>query len=182
MTQMPRRGPRTEQGKAKASLNATRHGIRSDVAVIDGIEDPKDWEWHRRGILESLDPEGVLEFVLADHIAFTLWKLRRVAFYQALQTRWHIDQAEHDLAVANAYADGTLSKAPLVRPDSEQVYGAELLRVLPQTDTLAKIMRYEAHLHRQYIQTLHELEAIQARRKGGHVPLARLDISAPPAV
>ena len=178
---MAKRGPNTKAGKTKASLNATRHGIRSDVAVIDDIEDPKDWEWHRRGILESLNPEGVLEFVLADQIAFTLWKLLRVAAYQASQTRWHIDQAGRDLAVANAYRDGTLGKAPLVRPDSDKVYAHELLRVLPETDTLAKIMRYEAHPHRQYIQTLPELEAIQLRRQGGQSPLARLDISAPPA-
>ena len=55
------------------------------------------------------------------------------------------------------------------------------IRMLPDDHTLAKIMRYEAHLHRQYIQTLHELEAIQLRRQGGQSPLARLDISAPPA-
>jgi hypothetical protein len=54
------------------------------------------------------------------------------------------------------------------------------IRMLPDGDTLANIARYEAHLHRLYIQTLHELEAIQTRRKGGHAPLARLDISAPP--
>ncbi len=53
-------------------------------------------------------------------------------------------------------------------------------RTLPGRDVLDKIMRYEAHLHRLYIQTLHELEAIQTRRQGGHSPLARLDISGPP--
>ncbi|HVG36503.1 MAG TPA: hypothetical protein VNA10_02100 [Thermoplasmata archaeon] len=42
------------------------------------------------------------------------------------------------------------------------------------------IMRYEAHLHRLYIQTLHELEAVQTRRKGGTSPLARIDITGPP--
>ena len=177
---MAKRGPNTKAGKATVSRNALQHGLRSDVAVIDGIEDPKEWQWHRQGILESLKPEGVLEFVLADQIAFTLWKLRRVAFYQAVQTRWHIDQAEHDLAVANAYAAGTLSKGKLAQPGTDQVYGAELRRLIPDGDTLAKVMRYEAHLHRQYIQTLHELEAIQLRRQGGQSPLARLDISAPP--
>ncbi len=83
---MAKRGPNTKTGKATVSRNALQHGIRSDVAVIDDIEDPKDWEWHRRGILESLDPKGVLEFVLADQIAFTLWKLRRVAFHQDAHT------------------------------------------------------------------------------------------------
>ena len=177
---MPQTGPKTAAGKAAVSRNATRHGIRSEIAVIDGIEDPKEWEWHHQGIIDSLKPEGVLEAVLADQIAFTLWKLRRVAFFQALQTRWHIDQTEYDLAVAGAYAAGTLSKGQLAQPDSTEVHGAELLRVLPPGDSLDRIMRYEAHLHRLYIQTLHELEAIQTRRQGGQSPLARLDISGPP--
>ncbi len=56
-----------------------------------------------------------------------------------------------------------------------------LLRILPDDEVLTKITRYEAHLHRQYIQTLHELEALQTRRTGGSAPLARLDISASPA-
>jgi hypothetical protein len=42
-------------------------------------------------------------------------------------------------------------------------------------------MRYETHLHRQWVQTLHELEALQQRRKGLPTHLARLDISASPA-
>jgi hypothetical protein len=54
------------------------------------------------------------------------------------------------------------------------------IRMLPDGDTLQKITRHESHLHRQLIQTLHELEAMQARRKGEQTPLARLDISGPP--
>jgi len=54
-------------------------------------------------------------------------------------------------------------------------------RLLPSPSVVANITRYEAHLHRQYIQSLHELEALQARRRGERVPLARLDISGPPA-
>ena len=49
-------------------------------------------------------------------------------------------------------------------------------RLLPDEDTLNKLMRYEAHLNRQLIQNLHEHEALQARRQGGVAPLARLDV------
>ncbi len=41
-------------------------------------------------------------------------------------------------------------------------------------------MRYEAHLHRQLLQTMHELEALQARRQGHATPLARLDVAGGP--
>jgi hypothetical protein len=44
------------------------------------------------------------------------------------------------------------------------------------TVTLEKVVRYEAHLSRQLYKAMHELEALQARRMGGSVPLARLDI------
>jgi hypothetical protein len=53
-------------------------------------------------------------------------------------------------------------------------------RLIPAERTGPKIMRYEAHLHRQWLQTQHELEAIQTRRKGGSTPLARLDITGAP--
>ena len=49
-------------------------------------------------------------------------------------------------------------------------------RLLPHPEELEKIVRYEAHLNRQLNQTLHELEALQARRQGGVTPLARVDV------
>ncbi len=53
-------------------------------------------------------------------------------------------------------------------------------RLLPDDKTLEKGMKYEAHLNRQLNQTLHELEALQARRQGGVAPLARLDVQGLP--
>ena len=41
---------------------------------------------------------------------------------------------------------------------------------------LDKVARYEARIHRQLLQTMHELEAMQARSKGERSPLARLDL------
>ena len=54
-------------------------------------------------------------------------------------------------------------------------------RLFPNHLIIDNLMRYEAHLHRQYIQTLHEIEALQARRRGERTPLARLDITGSPA-
>lgn len=53
-------------------------------------------------------------------------------------------------------------------------------RLLPPGKTLEKVARYEAHLSRQLYKALHELEALQARRKGGSAPLARLDVNGLP--
>jgi hypothetical protein len=50
-------------------------------------------------------------------------------------------------------------------------------RMLPDTNTLQKITRYEAHLSRQLLQALHELQRLQAARGGQSVPPpAALDV------
>jgi len=54
-------------------------------------------------------------------------------------------------------------------------------RILPDSATLEKITRYESHLHRQLLNTLHELEALQARRQGAVSPLARIDVAGIPS-
>jgi len=49
-------------------------------------------------------------------------------------------------------------------------------RLMLAGEDLEKVTRYEAHLHRQLVQTLRELEAMQGRRHGYVTPLARLDV------
>jgi hypothetical protein len=78
-------GPKTAGGKARSSRNALRHGLRSELPVLPG-EDPRGWEEHRAGILRSLAPAGPLETELAGRVALSLWRLRRVAAYEAAVT------------------------------------------------------------------------------------------------
>src|SRR5438094_7422434 len=53
---------------------------------------------------------------------------------------------------------------------------------LPDLDALTSITRYESHLHRQFMQCLHELQRVQGRRLGTEatVPVA-LDVTITPA-
>ena len=62
-------GPVTREGKEVVRWNATSHDLRSLAPVISGVEKKEDWEEHRAGILESLQPEGHLETVLAERVA-----------------------------------------------------------------------------------------------------------------
>lgn len=49
-------------------------------------------------------------------------------------------------------------------------------RLLPESAALHALTRYEASLHRQWMQVMHELEAAQARRRGQATPLLRADL------
>ncbi len=143
-----RRGPRTEEGKSHVRLNAVTHGLCAITPVIPGVEREEDWEAHRAGVVESLAPGGHLETVLAERVAFLLWRLRRVAAYEVAEL----------VEVHKRCGNG-----------SDRVY-------LPPEKKVDKLVRYEAHVSRVLYQTLHELEALQARRRGERAPLARLDV------
>jgi hypothetical protein len=62
----------------------------------------------------------------------------------------------------------------LRRERETKVERSQARRALPRDDAEGKVLRYEAHLNRQFVQTLHELERIQAARAGRPVtpPLA----------
>lgn len=89
--------------------------------------------------------------------------------------------AEAARAALREEATRAASVAKRLRALWERVQ-AELERVaalpaVPPEATLANIQRYEAHLSRQFYRALHELEALQARRRGQDTPLSRVDVN-----
>jgi hypothetical protein len=147
-----RRGPKTAAGKTRVSANALIHGISSRRPVVPG-ESSDEWETHRRAIVEDLAPEGAVETVLAERVAWFDWRLRRVTAYEV----------------------ATIAE----RQDSPRISA----RLLPHPLDIDKIIRYEAHLSRQFFLALHELESRQAALSGQRASLIRLDIhGAPEAV
>src|SRR5215212_9982594 len=99
-------GPKTEEGKEIVRWNATRHGIRSPAPVVPGIERTEDWEEQREGVLESLSPEGHLEFVLAERVALLSWRLHRVIRYETESIALYQERVEDDLARARRFESG----------------------------------------------------------------------------
>ena len=177
---MASRGPNTERGKAASSRSSIKHGLSSDAPVIPERESDDEWQRHLDGVIQSLEPEGHLEAVLAERIASLLWRIKRAVRYETEMTSQYIHDIPDDMAVAAKYAKGAL-RIPTEESITLDKIGALITRrLLPSGEVLDRIMRYEAHLHRQLTQTLHELEALQARRHGERTPLARLDISGPP--
>ena len=73
--------------------NALRHGFHARLVPLPGLESTPEWDAHLAGILASLAPEGGLETALASRAALALWRLQRVAAYEAEQ----IDRAQAHL-------------------------------------------------------------------------------------
>jgi len=181
LIQMGKRGPSTARGRAAVRHNALKHGLSSDAPVIPERESDEEWQRHLDGTIESLQPEGHLEAVLAERIASLLWRLKRAVRYETEMTSQYIHDIPDDIAVAAKYAKGAL-KIPTEESITLDKIGALITRrLLPSGEVLDRIMRYEAHLHRQLTQTLHELEALQARRHGERTPSPGSTSAARPA-
>jgi hypothetical protein len=101
-----RGGPATQEGKEVVKWNATRHGIRSPAPVVPGVEKAEAWEEHRDGVLESLQPEGHLELVLAERVALLSWRLHRVIRYETESIALYQERVEDDLARERRFESG----------------------------------------------------------------------------
>jgi len=112
----PNGGPSTREGKEVARWNATRHGIRSPAPVVPGVEKKEDWEVHRDGVLESLQPQGHLELVLAERAALLSWRLNRVIRYETETIALSQERVEDDLARERRFGSGS-SHPEAVRSD-----------------------------------------------------------------
>ena len=71
-------GPRTEEGKYRASRNAVRHGLTSET-LLDPLEDPEDYKLFEEAIATEYDVELAVERELVLRLASLLWRLRRAS-------------------------------------------------------------------------------------------------------
>jgi hypothetical protein len=77
-------GPRTDAGKARARLNAVRHGLSATCFHLLPEEREADWTRHRDAVIASLEAEGAEEIGLAVQIAEADWRLRRALAVEAM--------------------------------------------------------------------------------------------------
>ena len=70
-------GPKTPEGKAASSKNATTFGIFCSDLLVFG-ENMKDFHFLRESFLLSLLPHDMVELMLVDRIVTANWKLRRL--------------------------------------------------------------------------------------------------------
>ncbi len=153
-------GPKSPDGKARAARNSLKHGLLSRDVLVPG-EDRKELRAFCEAMLAALEPEGELESFLADRVVAAAWRLRRA-------NRLERDVVEKELL------DGMRSRAqsPSLYKDSFRLTAERVgASTVCHSDTYGKISRYEVHIERMLYRALHELQRLQAARKGGQAPL-----------
>ena len=190
-------GPKSLRGKAIARLNALRHGILAEQVVIPGEED-QDFFFLRQRFQDELAPDGVLERELVDQVVVTFWRLRRVRRVEAGIFVSGLEQPKRPPRREFRAFAGVLPMDEVQPKEDEEedqtdprhralkLIGKSFIRDANNANALSKLSRYETALHRSLQRDLHELERLQARRKGAPVqtPIAvdvMIDGALPPA-
>ena len=140
-------GPRTEEGKARVSLNALKHGLLARDAVLPE-EDPAEFDRQLRDLEHDLRPENSLEFELVRQIADAQWRMRRLV---RIETAFLSGAIEAQRRHEEIFHPDDIQPG---REGESQLLGAGLL---DRTQALLHLARYDAHLGRRYYRAIAEL-------------------------
>ena len=103
-------GPRSEQGKRRASRNAIRHGLTAET-VVKPLEDMEDYRLFEEAIGAPYDAETAVERELILRLASLLWRLRRASSIETtlfeLAAEWPSAHQEVSITESNPRVDST---------------------------------------------------------------------------
>jgi hypothetical protein len=161
-------GPRTANGKARVAFNALKHGLTGKQVVLPN-ESSADFDTFREGLFNALAPHDELEGILAEKIVIDAWRLRRVPLLESALYRRGlqelIEDEEQEVQYGHAHADA-LAKLT----ESRSKLSAEMTVVFQNyPGTFTNLSRHEAALSRSFLRNLHELQRLQAVRRGERV-------------
>ena len=96
-------GARTEEGKARSSKNATKHGFNSREFIV-GDDQQEEFVSLSESLRQQVSPEGALEEEVFTQLLHAAWNLRRVRRLEADLAADGIDP------LADASLDGQLDR------------------------------------------------------------------------
>jgi len=192
-------GPRTLAGKAKVSVNAVKHGLTGRDVVLPG-ENAEDFDTFHGDVLTCLNPKSALEGLLAEKIVADAWRLRRVPIFEALLYKYgckellmrqaaeavrQYESTAEDRVLASLEHKKVAARDRQAHADAEQRLAhaqaevddpafavTRVLQISPEP--FLNLWRHETALSRSMLRTLHELERLQAKRAGQHVPIPEI--------
>jgi hypothetical protein len=141
-------GPRTDEGKKVAALNARRHNLTGQVTAMTDA-DRIMHDAFSAAIVESLAPQGAMETQLAQRIATDSWRLNRIS-------------AVED----NLFALGHSAKSDETVTEDPEIHAALTAAKVFKAESrqLQLLTLYEQRINRNIQKNLATLQALQAAR------------------
>ena len=173
-------GPRSEEGKQRASRNALRHGLTAETVLVP-LEDPEDYKLFEEAIAAEYDAESAVERELVLRLANLLWRLRRATSIETTLfelagemplTPQETAQPEPkpNVGLASFPTIVGMSRATREQPeaslDTPRELASRFLRLAElDNGVFERLNRYELALWRQARQTLFTLELLRWRSR-----------------
>jgi hypothetical protein len=142
-------GPKTEEGKQRSRLNASRHKLTGQVTTMTP-EDRVAHDAFSAGLIKSMAPEGELELQLAQRIATDSWRLNRASAIEDNIFALGLFRGPNDLDIEQAELHAAMTAARTFMREAKAI---ELLTL------------YEQRLNRSIHKNLATLQALQTTRK-----------------
>ena len=152
-------GPKTQDGKARSSQNAVRHGLTAETVIVP-LEDPADYRAFEQAVTTAYDAETAVERELVLRLASLLWRLRRAT---------SVETGPPDPALPTL--PGEACEVIDIFQSGHDSSGCELAHCFLRLADLdngifERLGRYEAAIWRQVRQTIFTLQHLQWRGGG----------------
>jgi len=143
-------GPKTEEGKARSSQNAIKHGLNSDKILVLHTEKQQDYDALRAAYLKRFAPQDEVELELVDEMVGAKWRLRRI---RSIETE--------TLEMRMELQDEYIQKRGENPTDSRRQ--AMAFKSLSDTSqSLNMLTRYETRMQRTYDRAFDNLKKLRA--------------------
>jgi hypothetical protein len=145
-------GPKTPQGRATSSVNATSHGITARTLVLRN-ENPDFFLDMLSAYFDLLQPANAMEVDLVSDIVAARWRLRRIWRYQTAMLDVEMDLQAPEYEKRYEIFD-------------EDMRGAAAFSAIADNSSgYATALRTDIHLTRTFRRSIEELR----RLRGGHI-------------
>jgi len=165
-------GPRTLAGKGRSRLNAVKHGLTAQQALLPG-ESEEEFKQFRGAVFGTMSPQGALENQLLERAISLMWRMRRFQAFEVALFWWaaHYQAAQYDAdpecvdLEAIARRNDPDPHAPQPNPDLQDTLKVgRMIEALLSEDLTSRLSRYETAMQRQLTGTLKDFREMQKAR------------------
>ena len=150
------KGPTSEEGKAKSSRNALKHGFAATINVVLSIEDPAEFQLHLAGLRASYAPTNYAEETFVEQLANISWRQARIAAIEPALIEIQMGLSNQRICTVHPdcaddnYFHLAHAWLKLSRPAQKEDLNLERDAINFDINSLALLMRYQTSLDRQY--------------------------------
>jgi hypothetical protein len=140
-------GPRTEEGKARSSLNAVKTGLCGRAVLLADEAEARAYREHVQRVLTWWNPDNVEEHALVQALADTQWRLESIPGLESA-----------------LYAQARLRGEPLLTHPTTQRLLLDAQAEVAEAKALKNLRLHERRLRRQLEKDKAELNALRKER------------------